>query len=72
MPKLQLNELKLGINNGTEVYLKVSLNVVDDSNDENNFPLKLLLTNRQVSKLRKAFENGSSANINYQKLNFLK
>ena len=72
MPKLQLNELKLGINNGTEVYLKVSLNVVDDSNDENNLPLKLLLTNRQVSKLRKAFENGSSANINYQKLNFLK
>ena len=72
MPKLQLNELKLGINNGTEVYLKVSLNVVDDSNDENNFPLKMLLTNRQVSKLRKAFENGSSANINYQKLNFLK
>ena len=72
MPKLQLNELKLGINNGTEVYLKVSLNVVDDSNDENSFPLKMLLTNRQVSKLRKAFENGSSANINYQKLNFLK
>ena len=32
----------------------------------------MLLTNRQVSKLRKAFENGSSANINYQKLNFLK
>ena len=72
MSKLQLNELKLGINNGTEIYLKVSLNVVDDSNDENNLPLKLLLTNRQVSKLRKAFENGSSANINYQKLNCLK
>ena len=72
MPKLQLNKLKLGINSGTEVNLKISLNVVDDSNDENNFPLKLLLTNRQVSKLRKAFENGASANINYQKLNCLK
>ena len=47
MPKLQLNKLKLGINSGTEVNLKISLNVVDDSNDENNFPLKLLLTNRQ-------------------------
>ena len=31
------------------------------SNDENNFPHKLLLTNTQVSKLRKAFANGSSA-----------
>ena len=72
MPRLQFNKLKLGISNGTGVNLKISLNVVDDSNDENNFPLKLLLTNRQVSKLRKAFENGSSANINYQKLNCLK
>ena len=34
-----------------------------DSNDENNFPHKLLWTNTQVSKLQKAFTNGSSANI---------
>ena len=47
---------------GTEVTLKLSSNVVGDSNDENNFPHKLLLTNTQVSKLRKAFENNSSAN----------
>ena len=31
------------------------------------FPHKLLLTNSQVSKLRKAFENGSSANIKLSK-----
>ena len=37
---LQLNKLKLGIKNGTEVTLKISLNVVGDSNDENNFPQK--------------------------------
>ena len=44
----QLNKLKLGIKNGTEVTLKISLNVVGDSNDESNFPQKLLLTNTQV------------------------
>ena len=34
-----------------------------DSNDENNVPHKLLLTNTQVLKLRKAFANNSSANM---------
>ena len=37
-------------------------NVADDSNDENNFTHKLLLTNTQVSKISKAFANGSSPN----------
>ena len=45
---LQVNTLKSGIKNGTEVTLKISLNVVGDSTDENNFPHKLLLTNTQV------------------------
>ena len=40
----QLNKLKSGIKNGTEVTLKLSSNVAGDSNDENNFPHKLLLT----------------------------
>ena len=42
-------------------------NLDGDSNDENNFPHKLLLTNTQVSKLRKAFANNSSANIKLSK-----
>ena len=42
---LQLNKLKSGIKNGVEVTLKISSNVVGDSNDENNFPHKLFLTN---------------------------
>ena len=54
---LQLNKLKSWIKNGTKVTLKLSSNVVGDSNDENNFLHKLLLTNAQVSKLRKAFAN---------------
>ena len=44
----QLSKLKSGIKNGTEVTLKVSSNVVGDSNDENNFPYKLLLTDAQA------------------------
>ena len=59
----QLNELKAGIKNGTEVTLELLSNVANDSNDENNFPDKLLLTITQVSRFRKAFENNSSANI---------
>ena len=48
--------------------MKVSSNVVEDSNDENDFLYKLLLTNTKVSKLRKAFANGSSAKIKLLKI----
>ena len=34
---LQLNKLKLGIENGTEVSLNHSSNVNDNSNDKTNF-----------------------------------
>ena len=34
---LHLNKLESGIKNGTEVTLKLSTNVVGESNDENNF-----------------------------------
>ena len=52
--------------------MKISSNVVGKSNDENNFPHKLLLTNTQVSKILKAFENGSTANIKLSKTPFKK
>ena len=48
--------------------MKISTNVVGDSNDENNFPHKLLLNNTQVSRLHKAFANSSSANIKLSKI----
>ena len=60
---LQLNKIKSGIKSGTEVTVKISSNVVGDSNDENNFMQKLLSTNAQISRLCKAFANDSSANI---------
>ena len=59
----QLNKLKSGIKSRTKITLKISSNVIGDSNDENNFLPKLLLTNTHISKPRKAFANNSSANI---------
>ena len=37
------------------------------SNNENNFPLELLLTDRQVWSLRQSFANSSSADIKLSK-----
>ena len=67
MPNSQLNKLKSGIKNDTEVTLKISSNFVGDSSHENNFSRKLLLTNTQVSRLRKAFANKFSTNIKLSK-----
>ena len=64
----QLNKLKSGIKNNAEVTLKLSSNVLGDSNYENNFLRKLLLTNTKVSKLHKAHANNSSANIKLSKI----
>ena len=53
----QLNKLKSAIKNETDVVLRLSSNMIGNSDDETNFPHKLLLTNRQVTNLRKAFPN---------------
>ena len=63
----KLNKLKSGTKSGTQVTLKLSSNVICDSYNEVNFSHKLLLTDTQVSKFRKAFANGSSANIKFSK-----
>ena len=59
--------MKSATKNGIRVILNLSSNIVNDPNDENTFLHKLLLTNTQVSMLRKAFSNGSSANIKLSK-----
>ena len=66
LSKLQINKLKSGIKNGTEVTQKISSNVVGDSNDENNFWHKLLLTNTQVSKLHRAFAKNRTIERNFR------
>ena len=62
----QLNKLKSAIKNETEVVLRLSSNMISD--DETNFPRKLLLTNRQVANLCKAFANYLSTDIKLSKL----
>ena len=61
----QLNEFKSAIRNENEVVLKLSPNMIGDN--ETNFPHKLLLTNRQVLNLPKAFANNSSVDIKLSK-----
>ena len=68
----QLNKLKLAIKNGTEVNLNLSSNLIGKSNDKTNFPNKLSLTDTQVSKICKAFANGSSAIIKFSKIQLSK
>ena len=59
----QLNKSKSAIKSNTEVVL--SSNII--GNNETNFPHELLLTDRQVSNIRKSFANNSSADIKLSK-----
>ena len=61
----QINKFKSAIKSETEVVLRLSSNMIGDN--EVNFPPHLLLDNTQVSNLRKAFANNSSANIRFSK-----
>ena len=68
----QLNKLKSAVKNETEVVLRLSSNMIGDSNDETNFPNKLLLTNRQVLHIRKLFQIIHWLILNFQKLSYQK
>ena len=61
----QLNRFTSAIKNENEVVVRLSSNMIGDN--ETNFPHKLLLTNRQISNLRKAFANHISADIKLSK-----
>ena len=61
----QRNKLKPAIKNKTEVVLRLSSNMIGDN--ETNFPHNLLLTNRQVANLLKAFANYLSIDIKLSK-----
>ena len=63
----QLNKLKSEIENKTGVVLRLSPNMIDNSDDNTNFPHELLLTNRQVANLRKAFAKHTSTDIKLSK-----
>ena len=63
----QLNKLKSQIKNENDVVLRISSNMVSNANDNANFPHELLLTNRKVANIRKAFANHSSIDIKLSK-----
>ena len=63
----QLSKLKSAIKNETEVVLKLSSNLIGNSDNKINFPHELFITNTQVANLRKAFVNNSSADIKLSK-----
>ena len=64
----QLNKLKSATKNESEVVLRLSSNMIGNSDDKTNFPHELLLTNRQAANLCKDFRNNSSA----EKLKYLR
>ena len=63
----QLNKLKSAIKNENDVVIRLSPNMKGDSNDKTNFPHELLLTDKQLSSIRKAFSNNSSVDIKFLK-----
>ena len=65
----RVNKFKSAIKIKNEVVLRLS-NMIGDN--ETNVPHKLLLTDRQVSNLRKAFEIIHQQISNYQKLYYLR
>ena len=68
----QLNKLKSAIKNESDVVLRISSSMVGNSNDNTNFPHELLLTDRQVANIRKAFSNNLSRDVKFSKIQLLK
>ena len=62
-----ISKSKSTIKNKTEVNLRLSSNMIGNSDDKINFSHELLLTNRQVANLRKAFANNYSTDIKSSK-----
>ena len=64
----QLKQMKTAVKNKTGTILRMSLKVLDG----NDLPDELLLTTRQKTKLRNAFNNNMSTDLKLLKLKFLK
>ena len=68
----QLSKLKSAIKNEIDVVLRLSSNMIDNSDDNTNFPHELLLTNRQVANLCKDFAKHTSTDIKLSKTQLFK
>ena len=67
LPNSKLNKLKFGMKNNTDITWNLSSNTTGNSNDETNFPHKLLLTKTQASRLCKVFANNWPGNLKLSK-----
>ena len=63
----KLNKLNSAIKNAMEVTLNLPSNVINNSNNGAGFPHELLFTDRQVSRVCRAFLNNWSTNIKISK-----
>ena len=66
----QLNKLKSAIKNETDVVLRLSSNMIGNSDDNTNFLHELLSTNRQVKIFVKLLLKIHQQILNCQKLNY--
>ena len=64
---IQQINFRANLDRAGNVVIRLSPNMIGDSNDKTNFPHELLLTKRQVSSIRKAFANNSSIDIKFSK-----
>ena len=72
LSNLQLNKVKSAIKNKTEVVLRLSSNIISNSDDAANFSYKLLL---QIDKLQifvKILQIINQLILSHQKLNYLR
>ena len=67
----QLNKLKSAIENENEVVIRLSPNMIGDSNDKGNFPHELLLTDKFLVFVRHLLIIHQLI-LNFQKLNYQK
>ena len=63
LPNSQLNKLKTATKTRTGVTLRMNFKILN----RNNFSHELLLTTRQKTKLRTAFENNMSTDVKLSK-----
>ena len=68
----QLNKLKSAIKSETEVVLRLSSNMIGDSDDKINFPHELLLTIEKLQIFVKPLQIIYQLILSYQKLKYLK
>ena len=64
----QLNKLKSAIKNEADAVLRLSSNMIGNSDNEINFPHGLFLTNRRIVNNRRTFAGNASTDIKFSKI----